>query len=145
MNCFKKTFFVIGLGLIVMGCKSAPENEPVDDSPEETEVEMSEEVSEEPSNIPSTFLFKSTDLGTGEFLKLVESENGERTWFYYSEKRPEEVKLGRKIEKGFENLYFTSTPKVLYTIGGSECGFHLSDNSKETSQWYEQIEPECEL
>ena len=142
MKRIEKMFFVLGCSLLMFACSSEPENVPVDDSAVERESEAVEEV-EEISAEPSTFLFKSDDLGTGEFLKLVEGSNGERTWYYYSEKRPEEVKLGRKIEKGFENIYFTSSPKVMYTIGGSECGFHLSDNVKESSQWYEQIEPVC--
>lgn len=130
--------------LFLVGCKSEPEKATADVEhtvPTE-EPETIQEV-EEITAGPSTFLFKSDDMGTGEYLKLIEAQNGDRTWYYYSEKRPEEVKLGRKLEKGFENIYFTSSPKVLYTIGGSECGFHLSDNEKGTSQWYDQIEPSC--
>lgn len=98
---------------------------------------------EEEAKSPIT-IFKSTDLGSDEFLKLVVTDDNKRTWYYWSEKKTEEVLLGSKTVNGLECLYFFTKPSELFEIGGSECGFSLFKDD-ERLQWYDQIEPTCSM
>lgn len=90
-----------------------------------------------------SILYKSTETGTTEHMKMKPSENGNREWYYWSEKKGEEVKLGVKTIDGLEAVYFYAEPNKLYEIVPSECGFTLFLGETRL-QWYEQIEPSCE-
>jgi hypothetical protein len=88
-------------------------------------------------------LFKSKDMGYVEYMKRVIYSNGNYDWFYYTEKNPKEVKLG-KNETDVESVYFYKNPDKIYEIGYSECGFTVF-NPDGTMQWYQQIDPPCSL
>lgn len=120
-------------------------SEPAEAIPEEILTEDSTIVSVEAPDIlvEDVTIYSSSDMGMLEYLKLVKEDSGQRNWYYYTEKKPKEIKLGVTKRSGLEVLYFYTKPEVLYTIGGSECGFMLE--SEEESQWYEQIQPACDM
>ena len=135
-----KILVYIGLAAIyLISCTS----EPTVPNPQENFIEDSDAVAlEAPETIiEDVSVYSSSDMGLVEYLKLVKEESGQRNWYYYTEKQAKEIKLGVTRRNGLEVLYFYSKPEVLYTIGGSECGFMLESNDE--SQWYEQIKPAC--
>ncbi len=134
----KQLLFGLGILALVASCKSeTSDSESTDTTPKEETVEDTLEK----NNIT---IFQSNDLGTAEFLKIVDREDGKREWYYWSEKKEEEVRLGVKTVDGLEAIYFFSKPSEIYEIGGSECGFSLFQG-EERLQWYDQIEPKCSM
>lgn len=113
-----------------------------DDQEQEGSVEIQANEAEEVKE-DKVFLFESTDEGVKEFMRCTELPNGKKQWVYSTVKNPREVKLGSRVEAGFEVVYFYSNPEELYWVYGSECGFTLSNDTKRTSQWYSQVQPNC--
>ena len=99
----------------------------------------------EEAKTENTFLFRSEEdeQGVIEYMRCTESPDGKHAWVYFSSKNKTEIKLGSREQAGFEVVYFFGKPKELYWIYGSECGFTLSDETREKSQWYGQTEPKC--
>lgn len=87
-------------------------------------------------------IYKSDDLGLVEYMKKVKYTDDSYDWFYYTDKKPEPVKMGITEKNGFEAVYFSNKPNVVYEIGEERCGFTVTD-PKATSQWYEQVSPPC--
>ena len=92
----------------------------------------------------SSETYKSNDLGYVEYMKRVVFKDGSYEWYYYTDKKPEEQKLGSTEKDGFEAVYFFKNPKVIYEIGGSECGFYITD-PKNVTQFYYMVDPPCDM
>lgn len=115
--------------------------------------DTNDEITEDSSNIHAneadeikqdkTYLFESTEEGVKEFLRCTQKADGSKQWVYSTVKKPKEIKLGSREEAGFEVIYFFSNPDELYWVYGAECGFTLSNDTKRTSQWYAQVQPQC--
>ena len=124
--------------LSIYSCQSnSTENDQSDSTPEASEEHQNE------SEETVTFLYKSTEDGTTEYMKMQPSEDGTREWYYWSDKKEEEIKLGVKTIDGLEAVYFSANPSKQYEMVVSECGFTLFLGEKRL-QWYEQVEPSCE-
>lgn len=92
----------------------------------------------------SSETYKSDDLGYVEYMKRVVYKDGSYDWYYYTNKKPEEQKLGSTEKDGFEAVYFYKNPNVIYEIGGSECGFYITD-PKQVTQFYSMVDPPCDM
>lgn len=140
----KNTLLILfGALFLIASCQSEAEdtkneNEDTTDV-SETPIDTNDIVSND--NIT---IFASEDMGVREYLKLVEKENGGEEWYYWTEKKETEVRLGLKDLDGLKGIYFFGKPGEVYEIGGSECGFSLFLGEKRL-QWYQQIEPECSM
>lgn len=86
--------------------------------------------------------FVSTEMGVQEYLEMRQNDNGDKEWYYSSEKNLKEVKMGVTSKNGANAIYFLSKPQDLYFLDLETCGFTLTD-SKNEEQWYRQTEPKC--
>ncbi len=134
----KTITFLSAFTLLLFSCQSDSSEEA--DKGNSTQQENSE--AKEQTEVSKDIVYASDDTGTKEYMKLVINEKGKREWYYWSDKKEDEVKLGVKEIDGLEAVHFFGKKNELYEIAGSECGFSLF-LGEERLQWYEQIEPEC--
>ncbi|MDG1429205.1 MAG: hypothetical protein P8M19_01695 [Crocinitomicaceae bacterium] len=132
-----KFYFLLISTLIITSCAS-------ESAPNDSDLTQETEENTDIEPIPEVFIYKSTDLGSTEYLKCTRNGGNKSTWVYYTAKKPKEIELGVTSHRGMEMLFFKSSPDVIYDILGSECGFTLEEND-DVSQWYEQISPACEM
>ncbi|XOV66660.1 MAG: hypothetical protein ACFHU9_13625 [Fluviicola sp.] len=141
----KNTLLLLtGICFIITSCKSESSKESVQNEPKENVNTENSVDSTNTNESKDVTIFTSTEMGVKEYLKLVVDENKQREWYYWTEEKPDEVKLGVIDLDGLEGIYFFSKPDEVYEIGGSECGFSLFLGSKRL-QWYQQIKPSCEF
>lgn len=136
-----KIYPIALLSLFLGSCSTEVVSEKDADNPEDS-VEIRENKADEVKE-DQVFLFESTDEGVKEFLRCTKRPDGTSQWVYSTVKNPKEVKLGTRVEAGFEVIYFLTSPDELYWVYGAECGFTLSNDTKRTSQWYSQVQPNC--
>ncbi len=119
---------------LLISCESASKNAPKDNSTTSKQETIAQEQTNE-------YVYTSDDIGATEYMRL-KIEDGERQWFYWSDKSEEEIRLGVKEMDGLEAVYFFGKKNEVYEMALSECGFSLFLGEKRL-QWYQQTEPEC--
>ena len=132
-------FSIVLFAVFLSSCSS----DEVTDSPSLDKETSVEEGQPEKKKKDIMYLYKSEDEGVIEYMRSTIKPDGTQFWTYFTEKNKNEVKLGTTEKLGFEAVYFLGKPKELYVIGGSECGFSLTDETRNTSQWYGQYLPSC--
>ncbi|GAB5416756.1 MAG: hypothetical protein Crog4KO_22450 [Crocinitomicaceae bacterium] len=134
IQVMKNLFILTAVATLLLSCQSELKDESKDTSTtpdqEVTEFEQTNE-----------YVYKSDDTGATEYMRLI-IENGERQWFYSSDKNEEEVRLGVKEIDGLEAVYFFGKKNEIYEMAPSECGFSLFLGENRL-QWYQQTTPEC--
>lgn len=127
----KNLAFLAAFAILLSSCQS--------ETKDVNSTSSTEEISDEETT--NEYVYASDETGATEYMKLV-IEDGERQWFYWSDKKEEEIRLGVKQIDGLEAVYFFGKKDELYEIAESECGFSLFLGEKRL-QWYQQTEPEC--
>ncbi len=135
-----RIFFIVVCFALFASCSAEVVNDDTTTADVNTEIAPNE-ADIEP--VDKEYLFESDDEGVKEFMRSTQTPDGKSSWVYFTAKNPKEIKLGSRMQAGFEVVYFLTKPKELYWIYGAECGFTLSDDSKRTSQWYAQVKPRC--
>lgn len=126
----KNLTVLVVVSLLLFSCKSDPK--------EEAATKTSDTRANKAEEKPAFIIYSSENDGTTEYMKLVNTDNDEREWYYWTDKKVDEIKLGVKDVDGLEAVYFSANPSVLYEIVESSYGFSLFLGDKRL-QWYEQI------
>ncbi len=128
----KKTVLILAGALcLIASCQS--ENK---EKPNKKEASKSQELKAESKET----VYTSDENSPTEYMKLVPGDNGERQWFYWTDKKPDTVELEVKIVDGLEAVYFKGASNKLYEIVQVSDGFSLFLGEKRL-QWYQQTDP----